>query len=230
MSNLEHRMRQIMDRESLTYQEVSEYAEVSTQAVYKWLFKGDISDRKARELSQKIGFDWLWLKYGIHRVPLDTFYDMVMASTNNMLLVCWTDFRVIAASNDDQGMFDYIREDLVGRDFTEFLVDFDKDKARSIQKIIFALSGMVEHSFRCTIKDRYSVKAAKVNCKGITTDDEGHTYEISQVEIVKPNGTEGSLRSLRFHKKTAIDLNDYEIERLTSQYNNLPWLGEFLKG
>ena len=43
-----------MHREGLTYQKVSEYADVSTQAVYKWLSSGDISEIKARELAEKI--------------------------------------------------------------------------------------------------------------------------------------------------------------------------------
>ena len=223
-------MRKIMQREGLTYQRVSEYASVSTHAVYKWLSHGDISEAQARELAGKIGFDWLWLKYGIHRVPLDTFHDMVMASANNMLLVRWTDFKAIAASEDKLNQFEYDREDLIGRSFMEFLTDFTEEQGRYIQRVVYALNGMVEHSFRCTCQDKYSTKALKINCKGITTDNEGHTYEIAQIEIVEPNGTEGSLRSLRLHRKNPFCMPEQDICRLADQYIELPWLADFLRG
>ena len=222
-------MRKIMQREELTYQQVADYAEVSTQAVYKWLFKGDISDIKARELSEKIGFDWLWLKYGINRVPLDTFHDMVMASTKGMMLVRWTDMEIIAFGQDQQQQIDYQHDDILGRNCLDFMVGFPEEYLRPVQKIIYALNGMIEHSYRGIFQDKYSTKAIEISCKGITTDGEGHTYEVSQVEVVEPNGTENSLRSLKFHKKNPFRMPEPEIELLAGRYHQFPWLADFLR-
>ena len=137
--------------------------------------------------------------------------------------------KIIAFSDATHNPFEYRREEAIGRPYTDFLVDFPVQYLPSIRKLIYALNGAVEYSHRCILQDKYSRRSMKVTSKGITTDSDGHTYDLIQLELGEFDGTENSLSSLKFHRRSAFDISESEIERLTRQYQLLPWLGEFLR-
>ena len=69
MREFKDRMRFIMKRNKMTRQQVSSIVDVSLVTVHKWLSGGDIKTQHAQLMAEKIWCDWLWIKYGEHRVP-----------------------------------------------------------------------------------------------------------------------------------------------------------------
>ena len=224
MADLERRIRAIMKRENLTCQQVSEYADVSTQAVHKWLSSGTISDEKARVLAREIGLDWLWLKHGVTRLPLDTLYDAVLNSTANVGLVCWDTLELIAIGKHISDEFEYTESEVLGKSVMQFAASIKETDVRRVQKLLHTLSGFVEHSFRLNFHDKYTVRPYLLRHRGTTTDGQGLTYSIDELHSVEANGTEDSPKSLRFGRRTSTPLSTQELDALVAKYPEYPWL------
>lgn len=213
-----------MKREKLTCQQVSEYADVSTQAVHKWLSTGTISDEKARVLAREIGLDWLWLKHGVTHLPLETLYDAVLNSTANVGLTCWDALELMAIGKNISDEFEYTESEVLGKSVMEFAASVKESDVRRTQKLLHTLSGFVEHSFRFNFHDKYTVRPYLLTHKGTTTDQQGLTYAINELQSVEPNGTEDSPKSLRFGRKTSTPLSIQELHALIEKYPEYPWL------
>jgi transcriptional regulator with XRE-family HTH domain len=228
MANFEERVRLMMKREKLSYEALAEYADASTQAVYKWLSKGSISDEKAMTLAFEIGLDWLWLKHGVSRVPVDTLYDIVLSSTSNLYLCCWNNLEIIALADGLVEQLEYDAEDLIGNILTDFSPNFDPGVLWKLQKLLHALGGMTEYSIRANFQDKHNLRAIEVRNKVLTTGESGLTYSISQVNFVEPNGQEDRLRSFKLHRRAWQLPSPLLIEKLCKENPALPWLKEFL--
>lgn len=230
MPNLKKRMQTIMRREGLTYQQVSEYADVSTQAVHKWLSTGSISDVKAREVAHQIGIDWIWLKHGINRVPVESLFDIVTSTTSNVVLFRWDTFELLAVGKSLQEKTEYGADELIGQSVMDFLPAIKKQLPviRRGQKLLYALSGMVDYSYRATFQDKHTTKSMIIHGRGFTTDNEGNTYSLEELEEVEPSNLDDNPLSFRVHKKAAIPLQKPEIERLVSKFPEYPWLDDLL--
>lgn len=226
MSDLEVRLRKIMKRDGLTYQQLSDYADVSVQAVHRWLSTGSISDVKARTIAREVGVDWLWLKHGVTRLPLETFYDVVASSTERLVLTCWDTLELVAVGSSILEEFEYEPGEVLGRSVMHFVPTVSEADFRRGQKLVHALAGSIEHSFRFYLQDKYTRRPYQMRGRGITTDDEGLTYAIGELTLVEPDGTEGSLRSVRFKRRSAIPLSEEEIAKLVEKFPEYPWLAE----
>jgi len=69
MSELKNRVRILMERNQLSRQQVADMLDVSLVTVHKWLSNGNMKDPVARQLASNVLCDWLWLKYGVCRIP-----------------------------------------------------------------------------------------------------------------------------------------------------------------
>jgi len=225
---LEQRLRKLMRREGLTYEQLSDYADVSTQAVHKWLTSGSISDEKARAVAANIGVDWLWLKHGIARHSMESLYDLVLSSTANILLIEWNSLKLVALGKDLHEKFEYDRGTVIGHCLLDFTPNLDETLVRRMQKLMFSLSNRLEFSFRATYQDKHTLKAYKLTSRGITNDEQGTTYGLYEIIEVEPDGTEDSLQSLEFKLDTLPPLNEEEVESLLLEYPEFPWLKELV--
>lgn len=228
MANFEERVRMIIKREKMSREAFAEYADASTQAVYKWLSKGSISDEKAKMLAYKIGVDWLWLKHGVSRVHVDTLYDIVLSSTSNLYMGCWNTLEIIALGEGLVAELDYEAEELIGKSILKFIPNFDPSFIQKGQKVLYALSGMVEHSLRANIQDKHKIRAVRMRNKAITTDENGLTYGLAQVDFVEPNGHENKLTSFKLHRRAWQRPNPVLIEKLCEENPEVSWLKDFL--
>lgn len=201
MVDFEKRMRMMMEREKLSYAGLAEYADASTQAVYKWLSKGCISDEKAMSLAYKLGVDWLWLKHGVSRVPVETLYDIVLGSTSNLYMDCWNTMEIVAVGDSILAEAGYKAEELIGKKAVEFIPDADPRIFLRGQKILFALSGTVGFSYRVYLQDKSRRAAVKLTNQIITTDESGMTYSLAHVDVVEPNGHENRMTSFRLQRR-----------------------------
>lgn len=230
MKNFERRVRTIMKRENLSYNALADYADASTQAVYKWLSKGSMSDEKAMTLSHKIGLDWLWLKHGISRVPVDTLYDIVLSSTSNYYLSCWNTLEIVALGDGLLAEMDYKAEEVIGKCILDFAPNPVGNRALLMQgqKIIYVLSGMLEHSYRANVQGKHRLRAVELRSKAMTTDENGLTYGLLHVNFVEPNGRENKMSSFKLHRTAWQPPSPVLIEELCSANPEMPWLKEFL--
>ena len=228
MINFEQRIRLMMERENLSYAGLAEYADASTQAVHKWLNSGSISDEKAMTLAYKLGLDWLWLKHGVSRVPVESLHDIVLCSTSNLYLNCWNTLEIVALGDKLLTELDYQADELVGRKTIEFVPGGDPGILLKGQKILFALSGMVGYSYRANIQDKHHLRAVEVRNKALTTDDQGMTYSLAQIDFVEPNGHENKMSSFRLQRRSWQALNPVLIETLCEANSDITWLQEFL--
>lgn len=226
LSDLEVRVRKIMKREALTYQQLSEYADVTVQAVHRWLSSGSISDVKARTIAREIGIDWLWLKHGITRLPLETFHDVVVSSTDNLILTCWDTLELLAVGGQLAEEFEYEISELLGKSTLHLVPTISEAQLRRGQKVVHALAGAIDHSFRFYIQDKYSVRPYLLRGRGITSDNDGLTYAIGELQQVEPDGTEGSLRSVRFKRRSPISLSDEDLAELVKRFPEFPSLSD----
>jgi len=223
MPDLDKRVRAIMKREKLTYQQISDYADVSTQAVHKWLSSGSISDEKARVLAREIGVDWLWLKHGISRFPLQSFYDAVLTSTANIVLTCWDTLELVAVGQSLKEEFEYEEHEVLGKSVMDFVPGIKEAEVRRMQKLLHALSGFVDFSARFNLHDKHSVRAYQMRGRGITTDSDGMTYAIEELIQVEPDGTEDSPRSIRIRRRSAIPFTEHELGAIADRFPEYPW-------
>lgn len=224
MTDLDKRVRAIMKRESLTYQQISDYADVSTQAVHKWLSSGSISDEKARVLAREIGIDWLWLKHGVSRLPLQSFYDAVLTSTANIVLTCWDTLELVAVGQNLAEEFEYEEHEVLGKNVMDFVPGIKLGDVRRVQKLLHALSGFVEFSARFNLHDKYTVRAYQMRGRGITTDTDGMTYAIEELTQVEPDGTEDTAKSVRLRRRSEIPLPDKELGQIADSFPEFPWI------
>lgn len=225
---LEQRLRKIMRREGLTYEQLSDYADVSTQAVHKWLTSGSISDEKARAVAANIGVDWLWLKHGIARHSMESLHDLVLSSTANILLIEWNSLKLVALGKNLHEKFEYDQGAVVGSCLLDFTPNLDESLVRRMQKLMFSLSNRLEFSFRASYQDKFTLKAYKLTSRGITNDEEGTTYGLYEIIEVEPDGTEDSIESLEFKLDSLPPLNEEEVASLLREYPEFPWLKELV--
>jgi hypothetical protein len=226
MADLERRIRAIMKREKLTCQQVSECADVSTQAVHKWLSTGTISDEKARVLAREIGLDWLWLKHGVTRLPLDTLYDAVLNSTANVGLTCWDTLELLAIGKNISKEFEYTESEVLGKSVMHLAPGLKQTDIHRGQKLLLTLSGFVDYSFRINFHDKYTVRPYLLRGRGTTRDHEGLNYAIEELQSVEPDGTEDTLKSFRIRKRGTVPLSEQEIDALVYKYPEHPWLSD----
>ena len=228
MQKLEHRIRTIIKREQITRERFAEYANVSSQAVQKWISKGQISDSKAKEVASKFGVDWLWLKHGVCRMPLDVVQQIIVQSNRNMVLARWDTLGIVACGEIDNDLIAYSNEELIGKTLDDLAVNYSKSDFRRAQKLVILLGHYLEPSYRMNFKDKNSIISLKITQKGYVTDSSGITYGFDKIESVEPNGTEGSILSLKFENPTALNLPAEEIERIEKQFPDIPHLHRLL--
>ena len=96
-STLKERIRLLMHRDKLSYRQLADIAEVTEQAVYKWLTSGNISDQTALRLSEKFAVDWIWLKHGITRIEPDLLRELINSSLTSAVVFNSSNLAVVAA-------------------------------------------------------------------------------------------------------------------------------------
>lgn len=218
-----------MQREKITYNQMAEYADASSQAVHKWLSSGSISDEKALKVAQTVGLDWLWLKHGITRIPVESLYEIIFASTSRCILTRWDTFELLALGKQLAEDLEYDVNEVVGQSVIKLTPQINVEDVRKGQKLIYALSNVTDYSWRATLYDKHSKRAIELRGKAHTTDSDGVPYAVESISIVKPNGQEDSVTSFRLHKKSWQPPGDEYIKTLVQHHPELPWLEKFLR-
>ncbi|NOQ79173.1 MAG: hypothetical protein GQ546_07205 [Gammaproteobacteria bacterium] len=228
-STLKERIRLLMLRDKLSYRRLADIAEVTEQAVYKWLTSGNISDQTALRLSEKFAVDWIWLKHGITRIDLDLLRELINSSLTSAAVFNSSSLAVVAAGKKCLEILETDEDEAFENPYYGYFTDCDEKFHRNGIAIMSKVCGWAEVIARQRlIRVSGDETALIATGKLITTDFNGDTYSLFSTARAIPNGFENTTLGVRLKLKSGMKPELDDLHELIKLYPGREYLERYL--
>lgn len=229
-STLKERIRMLMRRDKLSYKRLADTAEVTEQAVYKWLSSGNMSDQTALRLSAKFAVDWIWLKHGITRIEPEILQGLINSSFTSAAVFNSRTLAVVAAGKKCLETLETNKDEAFDNQYYGYFTDCDEQFHRNGIAIMSKVCGWAEVIARQRlIRVSGDETALIATGKLITTDFNGDTYSMFTTARALPNGYENKKTGVRLKLKSGMEPEQDDLHELAKQFPNRDYLEEYLR-
>lgn len=228
-TTLKERLRLLMRRDGLSYRQVADIAEVTEQAVYKWLSSGNISERNALLLAETFTVDWIWLKHGVTRIEPELLFELVASSLTSAAVFQSSTLSVIAAGETCLELLETDTDEVFAHPYYGYFTDCERDYHRRGLVIMSKVCGWAEVIARQRLL-RVSGDKTTLIASGrlVTTARNGETYSLFMTRRDRPNGTENTARGVRIQVKSSMSPNLDDVAALAKRYPERAYLDDLL--
>ena len=227
---MKERIRLLMHRDKLSYNRLAEIAEVTEQAVYKWLSSGNISDQTALRLAEKFMVDWIWLKHGITRIEPDLLLELINSSLTSAAVFNSSTLTVVAAGKKCLSSLETDEDEAFENPYYGYFTDCDESFHKNGVAIMSKVCGWAEVIARQRlIRVSGDETALIATGKLITTDSKGDTYSMFTTARTIPNGSENTTLGVRLKLKSGMKPELDDLRKLEKQYPGRDYLERFLR-
>jgi hypothetical protein len=219
-----------MRREGLSYKRLADIAEVTEQAVYKWLSSGNMSEQTSLRLAEQFAVDWIWLKHGITRIEPELLIALVNSSLTSAAILQTSTLSVVAAGNKCLETLETNQDEAFENPYYGYYTDCDEDFHRKGTVIMGKVCSWAEVTARQRlIRVSGNETALIATGKLITTTADSETYSLFTAKRTQPNGTENSPLGVRINPKKGMKPEINDIRELMKRFPERKYLERFMK-